>query len=219
MNTEPAITQEASHVLTDMQNHYFTEAMNISIGKAASSLSEIVGDSVTLSVPVITFLTQNDASKIHPHPDLKQHKLTGVSQHFSGCFGGEALLLFPEEDSRKIVMMMLGNTIPVDAITELEQEALSEIGNIIINGILGCLANLFKKTLDSELPEYIEANNYNSIINSLSNSDDDSEHMIMLLQVKFALESQAIDGYLSIVLDFNSLRDLITSIDEQLAGL
>ena len=62
-----------------------------------------------------------------------------IAQHYvaGNAFDTDALLLFPERGSLEIVRRMLGRSeIQLDQITELEQDALGEIGNIIINSCM-----------------------------------------------------------------------------------
>lgn len=75
--------------------------------------------------------------------------LTGVSQSFSGFFAGKAALLFPESRSLDLVNVMLGEggDLDVEVDAELEEEALSELGNILLNNCLSTISNILNKPL------------------------------------------------------------------------
>jgi chemotaxis protein CheC len=72
-------------------------------------------------------------------------RVCGVSQHYEGAFATEAILMFPEDKSLDIVRLMVGDAVPLQELTEMEQEAMSEIGNIILNSCVGTLANIFQE--------------------------------------------------------------------------
>lgn len=138
--------------LNELQQDMLTEAFNLGMGKAAASLSEMVQEEVLLSVPEITFLSHEEAA-IELSNQSSGH-LSGVSQGFSGPFGGEAMLLFPIDKSLDLVRMLLQDTVPLENLTELEEEALNEIGNIILNAGLSSLANLFGQEICTYLPKF-----------------------------------------------------------------
>ncbi len=195
--------------VSDLQHDYVTEVINISIGKAASTMSELINDSIKMSVPRIELLPANEA--IESFVSKEPRKLSGVCQKFNGCLDGEAFLLFPEENSLSIIKMMLGNSVPVNSMAELEQEALCEIGNIIINSVLGSIADLFHERIDSELPLYISSE-YNELIYNTNPEDN----IIMMIQVEFILESQSIKGYVSMIVNINSFSEFLKALDKHI---
>ena len=81
------------------------------------------------------------------HPDL-----VAVRQDFSGVFSGRALLIFPEASSLELVRVVVGRQLALEDIVDLEDEALAETGNIILNSWVATIANLLKKNLKMSLP-------------------------------------------------------------------
>ena len=77
--------------LSELHLDALTEVFNIGAGRAAASLSEIVGDEVKLSVPSIEIkkTVEADATIIA----LNSARFGAVSQHFSGPFDAQAVLL------------------------------------------------------------------------------------------------------------------------------
>ena len=75
-----------------------------------------------------------------------------VRQDFSGVLKGRALLIFPERSSLELMHTILGRQIPAADILDLEDEALAETGNIILNSWVGTIANLLKQSLKTSLP-------------------------------------------------------------------
>ncbi|MGL5985813.1 MAG: chemotaxis protein CheX, partial [Burkholderiales bacterium] len=139
------------HNLSELQQDALLEIFNVSIGRAASAMSDMVSETINMSVPAMQFLTRKEAGDIL---DLKgRRRICSVAQGFAGSFSGEAVLMFPEENSLEIVRMMLGSTIPLAHLTELEQDALNEVGNIILNSCISAFADNFHEQFDTTLPE------------------------------------------------------------------
>lgn len=84
--------------LTELEHDALVELFNIGVGQAASAMSEIVNETVTMSVPAISFLTRATAAKLLTSRSSGNGRLCGISQHYSGAFDTEAILMFPEEE-------------------------------------------------------------------------------------------------------------------------
>jgi chemotaxis protein CheC len=111
------------------------ELFNIGMGRAAASLSRMVGDEVELSIPHVEILTVETLLE-----RLAQQGVDDVSlvvQRFEGMFTGEALLVFPYEQSLELVRVLLSEATALEHITELERDVLAEVGNVLINACLG----------------------------------------------------------------------------------
>ena len=57
---------------------------------------------------------------------------------------GNAILLFPKSNSLQLVRTLLKDQVPLDNLTELEQEALLEVGNVMLNACFGTVTNLLQ---------------------------------------------------------------------------
>jgi chemotaxis protein CheC len=107
-----------------------------------------------MSVPSISFVDRREAARLLDNKDPEAERICGVSQHFEGAFDTEAILMFPEDKSLEIVRLMVGEAVPLKELTEMEQEAMCEIGNIMLNSCVGTLANIFQRELQGSLPQY-----------------------------------------------------------------
>lgn len=81
--------------------------------------------------------------------------LVGVQQVTEGAFSGSATWLLSEQDGLDLVRIFLNDGPPIANLTDLEQDALSEIGNIILNGYLGGFVSNFGGDTDASLPAYL----------------------------------------------------------------
>ncbi|GAA3722779.1 chemotaxis protein CheC [Oceanisphaera sediminis] len=203
-------------VLTDDEHDVIVELMNIGVGRAASALSQLVQDEVLLSVPRLQFLESADAKEIfcRSMPDL----LAGVMQDFQGFMSGRAALLFPEERSLELVRAILGADMSADEITELEQETLAELGNILLNNCLATLANLLNRQIQTDLPQAFNVDTPH-LLNRLSSHGQGDSCMIMLVQIDFSLRANDLQGYLAFLIDLHSADAFIEALRLYLAEL
>ena len=197
--------------LTELQHDALVEIFNIGVGHAARAMSEIVNEPVTMSVPSISFLNRADAAALLGNKDTS--RVCGVSQHYDGAFSTDAILMFPEDKSLDIVRLMVGESVPLKELTEMEQEAMSEIGNIILNSCVGTLANIFSQELSGSLPEY----HVGTSEEILCASGGQADTVVPMLHIDFILETHQIHGYVAFVLDLSALHDLQEQVDLYLA--
>ncbi|MBY0243645.1 MAG: chemotaxis protein CheC [Burkholderiaceae bacterium] len=197
--------------LNELQHDALVEIFNIGVGQAAASMSGIVNEEVTMSVPSISFLNRAEAAMLLGGKNkLDQlQRICGVSQHYEGAFQTEAILMFPEDKSLEIVRLMVGESVPLAELTEMEQEAMSEIGNIILNSCVGTLANLFQRELEGSLPVY----HVGTSEEILSASGSASDSVVLMLHIDFILEMHQIHGYVAFILDVSALHDLKEQIN------
>lgn len=198
--------------LTELQCDAITELLNIGMGLAARSLSEMVREEVKLTVPRVELLTRKSAvDHLNGNP---QRRIAAVKQHFKGPFWGDALLLFPQEKSLELVrVLMKDEEIPLETLTELEQDALTEVGNIILNSCLGTLANILTEELSSELPIFISGTATEVLDGCVVQEDNE---MIMFLRMDFALQQKDISGYVAFILEIPAIEQFKQSIDNYL---
>ena len=82
--------------------------LNMGMGAAAASLSEMIDDEVGLSVPFVEIMTKEQVVR-----HFGESRISGVKETFSGVFWGEALLLFPELNSLELVRAILRDNAPI----------------------------------------------------------------------------------------------------------
>ena len=114
--------------LTELQVDLLKETFNMGVGQAAMALSEIAaGEEIELSVPYVELKSIEDLEvQIR---ETAGDEVCGVSEAFAGPFEGRAMILYSQEESLELVKIMLGETIPVEQLSEMEGEALCEVGS------------------------------------------------------------------------------------------
>ncbi len=199
--------------LSELESDALIEIFNIGVGQAAASMSAIVNETVRMSVPSVSFINRAEAARLLDGKTLEAENICGVSQHYEGAFTTEAILMFPEDKSLEIVRLMVGEAVPLKELTEMEQEAMCEIGNIILTSCVGTLANIFQRELHGSLPQYHVGTSDEILIASGSQPDT----VVLMLHIDFLLEKHQIHGYVAFVLDVSALHDLKEQINLYIA--
>ncbi len=202
------------NLLSELQMDGLTEVFNIGTCRAASSLSEIVGDEVKLTVPRLQLV--NSADLTLDTLSLGSARLGSVKQQFSGPFDAQAMLLFTEERALEIVHDMMGSQVSIEDIAEFEQEAMCELGNIVLNACLSAMADIFGVELDSTLPQYTVDTSEAILQQILSDTD---QPVLMVLHMNLSIEKRHTQGYLAFLLSTSSLQKLLAHIDRFISGI
>jgi len=176
------------------------ELFNLGVGQAASALSKIVKQEVVLSVPIIEF--RNRAEMVR---ELGEDRtICSIRQAMGGPFSAESMLMFPDESGLEVVRLMLDNQLSNETLAELQEEALSEIGNIVLNACIGAISNATRKTFTVGLPNFDVARPI-ELFNVTSSTQDD---VVLLVRISMTLSASSVKGYMAFILGDLSLDEL-----------
>ncbi len=200
----------APTILTELELDALTELVNIGVSRAATSLREMVGrQQVMLSVPNVTLVTRAEAIELLSRQETT--RLVAVHQVFEGDITGRALLIFPETNSLELVRAVTGGELPLEDIIELEQEALAETGNVILNGCLATIANMLQRSLKMSLPEILRGEGPEFFA---LEPPPEAGDVVLFLYINFAVHERDIRGYIAMLMDMPSLTALKSLLGE-----
>jgi len=197
--------------LTELERDALAELSNIAMARAASSLRKMVGHQVLLSVPQVDILSKERAGEIIG--GTHRPALVAVRQDFDGPFAGRALLIFPEANSFELVRIVVGRELPLQDVGSLEDEALAETGNIILNSWIAAIANLLKQSLKISLPIVLRGNSETML------KSTEAQRLVLFLHIRFEVSAKQIQGYVALLMDIPSmevLRSLLTDLISRL---
>lgn len=194
---------KTSPALSELELDALTELVNLGVSKSAFSLREMIGEQVILSVPSVDLIPR--AQAIETLGKNEPNKLVAVHQVFEGDIHGRAMLIFPETRSLELVRAVTSSALPLEDILELEQEALAETGNIILNGCLATIANLLQRTLKITLPEILRGDSRALFDLPPPPSPGD---VVLFVYINFSVRQRDIQGYITLLMDLPSLTTL-----------
>jgi len=198
--------------LTDIELDALTEIFNVGVGKAARALSELARSTVRLDVPKVEMISKQGVTD-----DLAGHgadRICAVRQEFSGVLNTEAVLMFPVQQSLQLVQLMVGVDVPLEQLGEMEQEALAEIGNILLNSVMSGIADVLSLQFEGTLP-HVEMGPIEDVLCCQGTSDE----LVLSLQIDFAIDALEILGFLVFLLDIESVASLKSTVQTFLKTL
>jgi len=94
----------------------------------------------------------------------------------------------------------------------MEQEAMTEIGNVILNACLCSMADMFKEEMQGEIPEFVQG----SLLQIFSTEGElnNTEAVVLLLNMEFAIDKKNIQGYVTFLMDVESVERFKNNIEK-----
>ncbi len=135
---------------TDLEIDALKEIGNIGAGNAATALSMMLSKKITIKVPQVRIIPFNEVSELVGGPEKL---VAGIFLRISGDIDGNILIIISEQDARsltKILLNYIGDT-NCD-LPEMEESALTELGNIIGSSYIAALSELTRLSLKVSVP-------------------------------------------------------------------
>ncbi len=186
-----------------------TEVINIGVGKAANSLNEIMEHHVSLQVPRVEIISEDDF-KFNDHI-MVEESISSIHQKFDGEFSGSASLFFPETSAKNLVSNVTGDEMLSEDMDSIRSSTLLEIGNIVINAILGTITNLLKSSVNFYLPEYHGGREIRKVV--LSAIPPKNSKVIVKAETVFNLKELEITGFILLIFEVKAIEQLIKMIE------
>lgn len=214
MSLEVEPTGPGTITLTELERDALTELANIGVSRAASSLRKMVGQQVLLSVPSVEVVSQKTAGALVA--EREGNSLVAVQQEFAGAFSGRTMLIFPQAKSLELVRAIVGSEIAAPEAKDIEEEALAETGNIILNGCLATMANILHQPLTVSLPQVRRGTGERLF--QLDETSTDSG-LVLFLYINFSILDLDIRGYIAMLMDLPSLEKLKVLLAEFISSV
>lgn len=201
-------------ILTARQLDALQELVNIGIGQAAGILNDMIDSPIRLQIPYLQILSPTDVQEeleIH----LNGEQIASVQLKFTGSFGGIAQLVFPTNSAAMLVTMLTGEELGSHDLDSVKIGTLSEVGNIVINGVMGAISNVLQQRLNYSIPSYSEG----TIANLLTSGGLSRDTVVLLAQTRFIIERLHIEGDIILIFNVSSFDALLTAINQLAGGL
>ncbi len=205
-------------MLDDLQKDALKEYMNQFMGQAASLLSDMVNKRVNLTIPNVQIIDYKKGTRgFDIIPNFLHSYVVSSSISFGQKFSGEAKLIFSRDKIKTLVMLCLGEEHPneLHELTDADFDAIREIGNIILNAIVGSIGNLVEVRLDYSLPEV----NVFFFPEDMERIIVKNDVYLLVIRNMFTVEQTDIEGAIVVILSMEAINELIEKIDEVLVDI
>jgi len=194
--------------LTEHQTDALSELTNIAFGRAAASFSDLAGQRVLLDTPSVavyeTSALKDALSK------LVEGQGATVHLDFTGPVSGDALLVLDHADAVLLVGLLLGTQSATGRLSTLDQEALVEVGNILLNACLGTFGNLLQANIRFSVP-----NLYLGALVSATETWFKARTLrhALVASTTIGLQEIAVSGLVLVMMDATEMERLIHAVE------
>lgn len=185
--------------LSDRQIDGLTDLINVGMAQGATVLNGMLQSRVQLRVARLQTLTLD--SYLSQFSSQEPDRLSAVQLGYQGAFSGKALLVFPTPCASKLVTMLTGEAMDSDDFDTIQAGTLNELGNIVINGVLGSLSNLMGQHFVYAAPVYLEER----ADHLLCAPERAAAYRVLLAKTRFSTVTEQIEGDLLLLFDVGAL--------------
>jgi len=188
------------------------ELINIGVGKGAQVLNTLLRHHVLLDVPEVTQIT---AGRLVAALGIDESQgLSCVQMGYRGSLQGEVQLIFPAEAASQMVNLIIEDGYAEEELDFIRQATLTEVGNIVINAVVGTLSNLFGFHLHYTLPCY-----QGGTIADIENQANLTEmEIILLAKTRFTIEELSLTGNMVMFFSLPTFRALEEALKRYVEG-
>ena len=189
----------------------------------AEAIAPIAAEGVHRGAEVLNSMLQADVALETPNtsvvdPQTLASRLAGaysgplawVSMRYMGDLRGAVELVFGLDDASRLAAVISADLSPGEDSDATRVAVVSEVGNVVINSVVGTLSNALSLRLQFTVPEYNEGDS-NSVVSRVQ----EIEHpKVILVETAFSIAELDIHGYMVLYFSLETLLGL----EERLPG-
>ena len=187
--------------LNDLEKDAISEVFNIGISRSAASLSEMVGKEVLLSVPSLSI---SQFSEAVAELSSSSGNISGVLEEFDGSVAGNAILLFPHDKTMELMKLIYPPEMTDDILLEMEDDTMSEIGNILLNATLSSLSEILDEEILNQIPKAISGS-VEDVLHTSNMAKSGHEH-VLRMNLTMTIADANINGEVSFLIIIKSIQ-------------
>ena len=196
---------------TDDQIDALQELINIGVGEAANTLNHMLNSHIHLHVPLLSILSLQEARQKLTR-EIGNVIVSAVELAFIGPVTGLAQLVFTTESAAKLVTVAISEMPGFNDLDAVKIDTLVELGNILLNCVMGTISNTLRRPLRYSMPVYLEE----KIENVLPDDEFDDRSLALLAHASFSIDNLFIYGELILIFKIESLSALLGDLEKEL---
>lgn len=180
-------TSPAEEFLSEMEKDTLGEIANISMGTAATTLSQLLGKKVDITTPKVDVTNIEQIRKDYPIPSVV------CDVKYKAGIEGSNLLILSQRDGSVIVDMMMGGDgkNPTPELSELQISGISEAMNQMMGSAATSMSTMFNAMVDITPPNLV-LNDFSSgrdVIQDFLSSDEPLVRISFRMVVEDVIDS------------------------------
>lgn len=188
--------------LIEQKQDLLKEIVNIGVGRAAGILNDMIDMEIELEVPIVLI-----ESLLYFREGLIKNKNIEVSKVnlvFKKGLEGFSEIIFSKESATKITGILTGEEEGSPDLEIATEGTISELGNIMLNGVMGSFSNMLDIELEYDVPVY----NVEKAHNIYSQVEAMNVSLVLVCKTKFSINKINFDGQIIVVIREGSINEL-----------
>ena len=196
--------------LKALQLDALREVANIGAGHAATALSQMVGETIMISVPTINIARLEDVPPQVGDPD---QPVAAVLMHMLGDLTGRTLLVFPRRTAIRLAELLLRRKSPPDEFSEMQQSAIKEAGNILSSAYMNALSDFMGMMLLPSPPS-LAIDMSTAVLTTAYLQFGSDKDYVFCVESEFRLSDigEKLSGYFLLLPDAASLQAILKAV-------
>jgi len=125
--------------------------------------------------------------------------------------------LFLGLNSLDLVRAILKDAAPLEELTDLEEEVLVEVGNMLPNSCFSTFADVLHQEIRTELPSYV-GGDVDDIFRNIHRTDV-PEESVLLGRIEFNVTDKDIRGHVVPMLETDALNIMLEQVEKHMLGI
>ena len=186
------------------------EVANIGAGHAATALSQMVGETIMITVPTINIARLEEVPVQMSDPD---EPVAAVLMHMMGDLTGRTLLVFPKRSAVRLASRLLKKKENEHSLSEMGQSAIKEAGNILSSAYMNALSD-FMGMLLLPSPPSLAVDMSEAVLTTAYLQFGTDRDFVVCVESEFVMDdtSERLRGFFLLLPDAPSLAAILKAV-------
>ena len=181
------------------------ELGNIGAGNATTALAQMLNCKVDMKVPQVRLLPFSEVGSVMGG---EEQLMAGIYLAVEGDIKGSILFLLNKESAKSLISKLMGMPVEGEELSEMEQSALKEIGNIITASYLNSLSTLTQLVIYPSVP-FLSVDMAGAILSVPAIEFGTMGDKLLMIQTQFY---DGLDGFFILVPELDSYDKILASL-------
>jgi chemotaxis protein CheC len=195
--------------LSTIQSDAIQELGNIGAAHAATTLSQMLGSTIEMSVPAVTVV---DLSHLADYMGEESAAMVAFELQGDIAHGGYILFYITRESAIRMTNTMLGLTETARPLSEMDESALLEVGNIMVSAFLDATAELLGFVMLPS-PPALTIDMAHAAMQSLIAQMQEETNEVLLFSTELTCEEYKVDSDIIMMPERSTLNKIIELLE------
>jgi len=195
--------------LSTIQSDAIQELGNIGAAHAATTLSQMLGSTIEMSVPAVNVV---DLSHLADYMGEESAAMVAFELQGDIAHGGYILFYITRESAIRMTNTMLGLTETNRPLSEMDESALLEVGNIMVSSFLDATAELLGFVMLPS-PPALTIDMAHAAMQSLIAQMQEETNEVLLFSTELTCEEYKVDSDIIMMPERSTLNKIIELLE------